>query len=350
MTILSTETYFERFTALGLFAHADETTIAEAKGRLADFVPTVPVDPLKILASVPNTILLRDAYHAIDNTTQVARLAAMVHSQHKSLADFAASYTANLDDTEPSRLHEHVQAFNTFLADTEADERFYSLHYPDDQGLYGPDMMWGLLCLPYEVRYDPRLTALLKFSPETHEWESQRTRDIIKILRDIHLLPSDISDDVIIEKGNAGYAKTANAVRILNTVTLELYAFDAERIYDPVKDYQELVSYFILWSKAQFEPPYWAVWYLPEDEWRSQWDVKFAFRFAEKDYEFAIYYESDWVKMDFVKLINQALSDAGIDGQFYHRKSGDQVANFLFLRQSQIDTLLAHGLIDLYTL
>lgn len=346
--MLSTYAYIEQFKILGIFTHLDESTINASISTIENFTPKKPIDPLKILKAFPYTIFFRPDFN-VPNQEQLDYLLNMLTAQYRHQINNSNSLLSDLPDSDhpTKRLNDHLYKLNNALLEIDAPNQFYSLYYPDD-GENGPNQLWGVLCLPYETRYDVRLIALLNFGQQSYSWTARRTRDTIKLLQDVNLLPPKMSVDDIIQLGQASRFDYASAITILNATTMEILSFDAEMIYDPLEDYHQLINFFILWSKAQFEPTQWQVFYTSDESYI--WDVKVMFSFNAKVYETRIDYQGDWVNMSFVKLINQALSEADIDAQFYHIVSGDQVAIVACLNQRQIRVLLQQQFIELYNI
>jgi hypothetical protein len=129
-----------------------------------------------------------------------------------------------------------------------------------------------------------------------------------------------------------------------------LASFDLEA--DDPNAYLEETEWIGAISRGAFKPS--RVWTNYAEVYRAQLEdplddvfVIYGFELNGKTYETGLDYLGGWLDESFVSLINKALSDQGVEGQFYAFDNNSQILTLIFLSPEQYAQIKQRHLLDL---
>ncbi|AHM59342.1 hypothetical protein D770_05375 [Flammeovirgaceae bacterium 311] len=255
---------------------------------------------------------------------------------------------------EPIKISiEFHKGVNKYLTDIESEYRLYTINIPernemsmggysaDDYNLasiYGQDKIGLILLKEGEaelVSDDPYL-----LSDESYEtrFTKNNIQTVLSDLSSIGLFEHLTEEELTVAKEclNSKLVSSFSELLACYPKTLVIFDWESGNLENP---YEELTRELGRASRGDFTP------IQIQDGFNKGFSSKrkkipYSFEFNGKKYEAILDFEGDWLDYKFFEMIQQALKENNVVGEFYHTYSDGQVSGYLFLTPDQHNYLM----------
>ncbi|PPK87774.1 hypothetical protein CLV84_0726 [Neolewinella xylanilytica] len=234
-----------------------------------------------------------------------------------------------------------TRSINRFLRDQRSDYRLYfAQSYPERNGYARPATPEFAFILLTEEEYTiwvkHQSHDFLSWEDHTNKFTSDRITSIIELYRDMGLFAHLSTTELQAGRECAAQATIASYQDILLCFPKTIVYFDWEtgNLENP---YEELTNQFAAASRGAFSPTD------VQDNFAEQWEedhVDFSFHHAGRHYQEKLRMELDWLDPSFLVLIERAMKENKVEGEFHYALDDGQAAGYLFLTPEQHSALL----------
>ncbi len=236
---------------------------------------------------------------------------------------------------------EYYQLFNKILADYQSPYRLHEV-----KANRGNAVDWnrfGIIALTKEqaaMLHDGGVYFTPSYERFTSSLTSERIDTAILAYQNAGLLAHLSAAQIKLAIEKISQQDNQNLNQVLSCFPDVIYGFDTElgNLNDP---YAEIIQGLSSISKGVFNPT------SITDHFASPSGQKALVSFAlqGKTYSKQVEINSDWVDPSFFELIDQAIKENKLNGQFYELYTGGQEAGLIFLTTSQYQYLHTHHLL-----
>ena len=116
--------------------------------------------------------------------------------------------------------------------------------------------------------------------------------------------------------------------------------FDWE-MYDANQPYKKAIEEFASLTHGEFEPTN-----INDNFSFDKNEAEISFDFKRKTYKNSVEITGDWYSGEFLELINKAIKDNNLLGEFYYLPDGGQVSAHIYLTLNQYNFLKSNNLLE----
>ncbi len=321
-----------------LLKHLSQLESDQLHNRAEDMTLKTPGEIISFLAEIPNLIWY------------FRRDLPKTYTQQKLLA------VARERNVDQFVLHPHpltetlaqIDAVNERLKQRSQTYRYYLLLAPHDVRHDIPTPH-AVFFMDEHQRYTSGLHQYVDFSySQAHTWTKRRINDILNIFKETNLLSN--SDETTIQEKSAEILSQVNSKStylesdFLSSFGL-IYSFDTETFRSWQEEYQQLLTgltQFI--DDNQFQPTN-----LQVVKYDDPMRLDVSFTLNDQVVEMALDSSIGWIDATFVRTINKTLQNHdALDGQLYTLEAHDQIAELVYLTQTQYEKLRPYFSLQLF--
>lgn len=237
---------------------------------------------------------------------------------------------------------EFHKGINKWLADINSDKRLYFANNPTPEGMTGMpplfgDKVFGLILLDQQQfkAWGDYMPYFMLMQSHDNTFNTEGVQKIIREYEQIGLFSHLSKTEIDSAKLKVDESEIKNYQDILLCFPKNIVYFDLEsgNLENP---YEELTLDFAATSRGVFTPTEIIDNFLQDE--RND-NTKYGFTFKGKLYETNLKMNRDWLDLQFLELIKQALKEQNIDGDIYYCLNNGQEAGYIFLNKTQYDYL-----------
>lgn len=249
----------------------------------------------------------------------------------KRVRNFKKHHKNDESNKISSNFHKGI---NKYLRDIEANYRLHTINIKDNRSVYGQEKI-GLIVLN-EKQFNFLNTESYFLSDESYDnrFNSKGVDKIIKDFKSTGLFSHLSEEDIAMAKTKIESKEVIDFNDILFEYPHTIVAFDWEtgNLTNP---YHELTLAFSKASRNAFTPTE-----IKDDfevALEKQRKVNYSFMFNDKVYSAILDMQDDWLDPKFMELIEKAMKENNVNGQFYFCYDNGQETGFIFLDKEQYE-------------
>lgn len=278
----------------------------------------------------------------------------IINSSSKQHSDWKDAFTVFLALSDGRKIYEteffqylnkpgsgFYRILNRLLADRESEYRFYSITF------YKPSFLFGEEQEGYR-EYDGSAFGIVSLTKDQAKFVSERglldihqgdswimsteeMTNLIKKYEEMGLFTHLDEKSLGETKKHAMQQTAISSFELLTQFPNTTYCFDTEtsNLENP---YEEETIALADISRGNFKPTNIV------DGYDYEQNKNFSFAAFGRNYSKEMTASGDWLDTSFIDLINNAVSDGGVDGRFYSLKTETQDLCLVFFSQSQFET------------
>lgn len=170
--------------------------------------------------------------------------------------------------------------------------------------------------------------------------KTEKIEQAIEEFKEVGLLDGMTEEEIELRKAEILLERHYSLNGLIYYFDSLVYAFDAETT-NFENPYEEITLGLADISKGRFQPTSFI------DRYEYNTNSEFSFELNGSKYEIALQNSADWLDLSFIELINSALEEHHIDGQFYTFNGEGQIVTLIFLSKKQFEEIKRKQLLDL---